>query len=214
MPDVYATIGEARSEVQEHLAEVIEKRFTDPRQRAMLDAFLAEIAFPAAAAVLEIGCGTGYVTRLLASMPHVAQVVGVDPSPVFIAQARARSQGIPKLSFEEGDGRSLTVATAAFDVVVIYTTISHVPQPERLIAEAFRVLRPQGWIAIFDGDYATGTVGVGDTDPLEVCVQAFRENFVNDPRGIRRLPQLLARAGFLRRCAITDMSKRQKVPIC
>ncbi|MFL6647354.1 MAG: methyltransferase domain-containing protein, partial [Sulfurifustaceae bacterium] len=103
---------------------------------------------------------------------------------------------IPSVSFEEADGRSLPFDAAAFDVVVVHTVMCHVPEPERLIAESFRVLRPRGWIAVFDGDYATATVATGDFDPLEACVDAFRQNFVHDPWLVRRLPRLVEVGGF------------------
>jgi ubiquinone/menaquinone biosynthesis C-methylase UbiE len=196
MPDVYATISDSQREIQERLADVIEMRAADPRQQAMRDAFLSGIQLPAEAKVLEIGCGTGAVTRTLAQWPEVAQAVGVDPSPVFIERARKLSQGIANLVFEEGDGRSLTFPTESFDVVVIYTVMCHVPQPERLLDEAFRLLRSGGQVAVFDGDYATATVATGDYDPLEACIYAFRENFVHDSWMVRKLPQLLAKGGF------------------
>jgi ubiquinone/menaquinone biosynthesis C-methylase UbiE len=196
MPDVYAMIREVDRATQERLADVLEMRTDDPRQVAMWQAYLSEIDFPPAAQVLEIGCGTGAVSRTLAQWPGVAQVRGVDPSTVFIAKARALADGIPNLSFEEGDGRSLAFDAEAFDVVVVHQTLSHVPQPERLVAEAFRVLRPRGWLAVFDGDYATATVATGDRDPLETCADAFRTHFVHDPWLVRRLPQLLRTGGF------------------
>ena len=70
------------------------------------------------------------------------------------------------------------------------------PQPNQLIAEAFRVLRPRGWLAVFHGDDATATVSLAEHDPLESCVHAFRTNFVHDPWIVRRLPRLLQVAGF------------------
>ena len=51
-------------------------------------------------------------------------------------------------------------------------------------------------MATFDGDYATATVAIGDCDPLERCVQAFRENFVRGPWLVRRMPQLIHAGGF------------------
>jgi ubiquinone/menaquinone biosynthesis C-methylase UbiE len=196
MPDVYATIAEIEPEIQERLVDILEMRVADPSQRAMWETYLSEVDFPPAAKVLEIGCGTGVVSRILAQWPRVAQVLGVDPSPVFIAKARGLAQGIPNLSFEEGDGRSLALEGDTFDVVVVHQALSHVPQPEQLIAEAFRVLRPGGQLAVFDGDYATITVATGEFDPLEACIDAVRANFVHDPWIVRRLPQLISTSGF------------------
>jgi ubiquinone/menaquinone biosynthesis C-methylase UbiE len=196
MPDVYARITETDPALQRRLAEIIELRFSDPRQRAMLDAYLAEIEFPQGARVLEVGCGTGAVTRTLARWPKVAEATGVDPSMVFLQRARELSRGVPNVRFEAGDGRALRFDDECFDVVVLHTTLCHVPHPERVLAEAFRVLRSGGWLAAFDGDYATATVSTGVHDPLQPCVDAFRESFVNDPWLVRRLPQLLEAGGF------------------
>jgi cyclopropane fatty-acyl-phospholipid synthase-like methyltransferase len=63
MPDVYAAIAEVDVATQERLAAILELRAADPQQRAMLDSYLSEVGFPPAARVLEIGCGTGAVTR-------------------------------------------------------------------------------------------------------------------------------------------------------
>ena len=196
MPDVYARIREVDRATQERLVDILEMRAADPRQYAMLHAYLSEVEFPQAAQVLEIGCGTGAVSRTLAQWPGVAHVIGVDPSPVFVAKARMLADGIANLAFEEGDGRSLSFDAKSFDVVVVHTTLSHVPQPERLLAEACRVLRPSGWLAVFDGDYATITVATGQRDPLEACIDAVRTQFIHDPWIVRRLPQLIRASGF------------------
>jgi hypothetical protein len=79
---------------------------------------------------------------------------------------------------------------------VFDSTLSHVPGPERAIAEAFRVLRPSGWLAAFDGDYATTTVALGDHDPLQACADAMMANSVHDRWLARRLPALIRGCGF------------------
>jgi len=196
MPDVYARIAEIDPQTQERLIDVLEMRASDPQQRRMWEAYLSNVEFPPAAQVLEIGCGTGAVSRILAQWPGVARVLGVDPSPAFIARARSLAQDLANLSFEQNDGHALTLNNESFDVVVVHQVLSHVLQPGQLIAEAFRVLRPKGWLAVFDGDYATATVAITEHDPLETCVHAFRTNFVHDPWIVRRLPQLLQVGGF------------------
>lgn len=196
MSDVYATIADANLELQERLADVIEQRSTAPGHQAMVREYLSEIVFPDGAEVVEIGCGTGAIIRTVAQWPGVGHAVGIDPSPVFISRARQQARDIPNLNFQQGDGRSLTLADESFDIAIIHTTLSHVPHPERLLAEAFRIIRRGGWLALFDGDYATATVASGDHDPLQACVHAFRQNYINDPWIMRRVLKLLAPIGF------------------
>jgi ubiquinone/menaquinone biosynthesis C-methylase UbiE len=150
----------------------LELRAADTQQQAMLQVYLSDVEFPRGARVLEVGCGTGAVTRALARWPGVTEVVGIDPSPIFLAKARELGRGLTNVSFEEADGRSLPFEDRTFDIVVYHTALCHVPGPERALAEGFRVLRPGGWLAIFDGDYATTTVAAGDSDPLQACADA------------------------------------------
>jgi ubiquinone/menaquinone biosynthesis C-methylase UbiE len=158
-------------------------------------AFLADVPFPAHARVLEVGCGTGVLTRRLARLPAVETVVGVDPAPALLEQARELAADVPSITFQEADGRALPFGDETFDVVVFDSTLSHVPELERALAEAHRVLRPSGRVAVFDGDYAT-TVALGDHDPLQACVAMMMANSVHDRWLARRLPALVRAAGF------------------
>jgi ubiquinone/menaquinone biosynthesis C-methylase UbiE len=192
MPDVYATIAEADIAVQERLAEVLEMRAADPQQRAMLESYTAGLD---GGELLEVGCGTGAISRHLATLPGVARVTGVDPSPLFVERARELA-GDAAVDFRVGDGRRLDVADASFDAVVLHTSLCHMPVPERALAEAHRVLRRGGRIAVFDGDYATMTLALGARDPLQSCAEAVLDMLVHDPWLMRRIAPLLAAAGF------------------
>jgi SAM-dependent methyltransferase len=191
MPDIYTKVTEAPSQTLRALMAALELRAADPQQRAMLQTYLTDAAFPQGARVLEVGCGTGAVTRVLATWPGMGETIGVDPSPVFLARARELASDLSTISFEEADGRSLPFPSNTFDAVVFHTTLCHVPDPEVALREAARVLRLGGRLLVFDGDYATATVATKVGDPLNICVDAFREHFVHDPWLVRRLPALV-----------------------
>jgi ubiquinone/menaquinone biosynthesis C-methylase UbiE len=181
--------------VQERMAAVLETRGADPQQRALRRAFLSDIDFPNRARVLDVGCGTGVLTRVLAGWSGVGEVVGVDPAPSLLDKARELAGGLSNITYEVADGRDLPFEDASFDVVIFDSTLCHVPQPERALAEAARVLRPSGWLAAFDGDYATTTVALGDHDPLQTCADVTMANSVNDRWLVRRLPAMVRACG-------------------
>jgi SAM-dependent methyltransferase len=196
MPDVWSMVRELDPATREGLAEVLETRGADPQQQAMRRSFLADIAFPQHAHVLEIGCGTGVLSRALAQWPGIDAVTGVDTAPSLLDKARELAADLPNLAFQEADGRSLPFEAGAFDAVIFGSTLSHVAQPEGALAQAFRVLRPAGWLGIFDGDYATTTVALGDDDLLQARVDAMLANSVHDRWLVRGLPALVRGCGF------------------
>ena len=196
MPDVYASIATADEAVQERLAEVLELRAADVAQQAMLEDYLADLPLADGARVLEVGCGTGAVARSLAVRPGVGEVVGLDPSPVFVQHAQEIAAGVDNLAFVVGGGTALPFDDGAFDAVIFHTVLSHIPQAGTALAEAARVTAAGGALAAFDGDYATTTVAVGDHDPLQACVDAALDALVHDRYLVRRLGTLVRAAGW------------------
>ena len=196
LPDVFANITSVPDEMVEIIAGVLEMRAAIPSQQEMLRDYLSKISFPENANVLEVGCGTGAVCRVIADWPNVSKVMGVDPSPTLIGKARELSDGVAGVEFEEGDGKSLRFDDASFDVVILHTILTHVPEPEAILAEAFRVLKSGGSLGLCDGDFSTLTLNTGPGDPLEACAEAFVENFVTDKWLVRRMSSLTQAAGF------------------
>jgi SAM-dependent methyltransferase len=80
--------------------------------------------------------------------------------------------------------------------VVFHTTLCHLPGPNLALAEANRVLRSGGWLAIFDGDYTSITVALGDHDPLQTCVDAVLAAGLENRWLVRQLPTMVRAAGF------------------
>ncbi len=96
--------------------------------------------------VLEIGPGYGVTTRWL--LEHGARLTAVEVDPGLAADLR--SEFGERVDIRTGDGADLPFADAAFDVVVCFTMLHHVPSPEQqnqLFSEAARVLRPGGTFA-------------------------------------------------------------------
>jgi phosphatidylethanolamine/phosphatidyl-N-methylethanolamine N-methyltransferase len=98
--------------------------------------------------VLEVGVGTGL------ALPYYAthcDVVGVDFSPEMLARAdeRIKRQKLSQVrSLERMDARSLDFPDDHFDAVAAMHMISVVPEPERVMAEILRVLKPGGRLVI------------------------------------------------------------------
>ncbi|HET7092051.1 MAG TPA: class I SAM-dependent methyltransferase, partial [Thermomicrobiales bacterium] len=124
-------------------------------QRARFVALLAA-TLPAGADVLDLGCATGVpVARALAER---FRVVGVDYSARSIAMARRR---VPAATFIHADMTRLDLPPAAFDAVVSFYAITHVPRDEHpaLLAAIARWLRPGGvFIASLGAGDDPGTV--------------------------------------------------------
>ena len=194
-PDPYAAIAEADPSVQEMLAGVIELRAADPRQHEMLASYTSELELDPGSRLVEIGCGTGAISRYLAKMPGVGSVVGVDPGEIFIAKARELADD-EKLEFVVGNGTALEFRDGSFDAAVIHTVLCHVPECEKLVAEAHRVVRPGGSLAVFDNDPTTASVAIREDDPLQECVESALAALVNDPWVMRRIEPILTEAGF------------------
>lgn len=117
--------------------------------------FLAGLDVPPGSRWLDVGCGTGALTGEILAAADPAEVVGVDPSPGFVAYA-ASSVRDARASFREGDAQRLPVADGAFDAVVSGLVLNLVPDPAAALAEMRRVARPGGVVAAYVWDYADG----------------------------------------------------------
>lgn len=103
---------------------------------------------PAVLRVLDVGCGGGLLSEEFAKIG--CQVSGVDQSAgsIATAQAHAQQQGLA-IDYQVGRAESLPFDLAHFDLVVCCDLLEHVTQPEQVVAEAGRVLKPGG-LYLFD----------------------------------------------------------------
>jgi len=97
--------------------------------------------------ILDAGCGSGGLARLLAE--EGAEVTGIDPNPQALTAARTLA---PAARFEAASAEALPFEDAAFDVVLVVNALHHVPLDamDRALAEAARVARPGGWLIVLE----------------------------------------------------------------
>jgi ubiquinone/menaquinone biosynthesis C-methylase UbiE len=103
--------------------------------------------------VLDVGCGPGGITLLLAAELDGAHVTGVDLARhmlVLAEEKRTASPHATRLAFRHADAKGLPFDDASFDAVVSNTILHHVPEPLAFLAEVRRVLRPGGALLVRD----------------------------------------------------------------
>jgi SAM-dependent methyltransferase len=92
--------------------------------------------------VLDVGCGPGLATT--AAIERGASAIGVDFSEAMVDEARGRNPGV---EFQVADAQALPFDDRSFDVVLSNLTVHHLGDPDKFLAEAFRILRPGGRLA-------------------------------------------------------------------
>lgn len=132
--------------------------------------------------LLDIGTGTGRILEILGA--RAANGIGVDQSREMLAIARARLEraGLRNCAVRQGDMYQLPWPGHSFDTVVIHQVLHYAEHPAAAVAEAARVLRPGGRLAVVDfaphnlgslrEDYAHRHLGISDADLNRWCRQA------------------------------------------
>src|SRR3990172_5089953 len=105
--------------------------------------FLAWLDVEAGARWLDVGCGSGALTRTTLELASPAAVLGMEPSAGFVSSAR-RLTDDGRAEFAQGDARALPCRPGAFDAVVSGLVLNFVPDVGRALAEMRRALRPGG----------------------------------------------------------------------
>jgi len=117
--------------------------------------FLSWLAIPPTRSWLDVGCGTGTLTKLILETYQPKEIIAIDPSSVFISHAQ-RIIINPSVHFRVGQAESLDLDASSIDSVVSGLVINFVPQPKVAMSEMLRVTKPGGKIGVFVWDYAQG----------------------------------------------------------
>lgn len=127
----------------------------DPQTRQAWLALLAGWLPEAGQAALDVGCGTGSLSALLASLGH--HVTAVDSAPRMIARAQEKNARFgAQVQFSIMDAARLGFAPRSFDVIVCRHLLWALPQPPRVLEQWARLLRRGGRLIAVEGYWATG----------------------------------------------------------
>jgi ubiquinone/menaquinone biosynthesis C-methylase UbiE len=96
--------------------------------------------------VLDAGCGTGRLAKVMAEKG--CRVTGVDQSPGMLAEARKRLAEQAEVTLIEGDLEVLPFDANHFDLVVSMATFAFLEEPEAVLDELFRVVKPGGRVVV------------------------------------------------------------------
>ena len=162
-------------------------------QRKMADELLDKIKSHSPLKILDVGCGTGYLTMKLAAMFSQAEVIGIDIAPGMIAEAKKRDQ--VNLNFMLGDGEELAFPDHSFDLIVSNATLQWMVAGKTLI-EAKRLLKN-------GGSFVFNTFGPGTLKELKET--GF---MVNEFRSLEELRQLAGKR--FREVQLSSLTTREK----
>jgi len=148
-------------------------------EREVEAALIEIIAVADARDLLDIGTGTGRMLEILA--PRVEHALGIDQSREMLSIARVNlaRAGLENGSVRLGDMYQLALPDSSFDAVVIHQVLHYADRPAAAIAEAARVLRPNGVLLLVDfapheleflrEEHAHRRLGFSDAEVAEWC---------------------------------------------
>jgi 2-polyprenyl-3-methyl-5-hydroxy-6-metoxy-1,4-benzoquinol methylase len=107
------------------------------------------------AKVLDIGCGTGSLSVILAGLGHT--VTGIDISPQMLAQAKAKVERLGySIQFQRMDAAFPQFPKQSFDAILCRHLLWALPEPGRVLRRWSELIRPGGYLLLIEGFWSTG----------------------------------------------------------
>ena len=125
--------------------------------------------------VLDLGCGSGWATRMLARLvadgpEGFGQVIGIDISDEMIRQARAESKDFENILYVWGSAQQIPWEENFFDKMLSVESFYYYPDQDRALTELFRVMAPRGRMFILINLYKDNPYSLQWVDKLKVPV--------------------------------------------
>jgi 2-polyprenyl-3-methyl-5-hydroxy-6-metoxy-1,4-benzoquinol methylase len=156
------------------------------RDSLVLEAWteLLKTWIPAAnATILDIGCGTGSLSVILARLGHTVTGIDLSPSMISLARTKAAAYGL-EIEFHIMDASHAQLAEHQFDVILCRHLLWALPEPEQVLQRWIKLLKPGGRLILIEGYWRTGA-GLHAEEITEMLPSSFINisvrNLSNDP---------------------------------
>lgn len=150
--------------------------------------------------LLDCGCGPGSITAGFATLVNPGTVIGIDLeiSQVQTAQNLAKEQSIKNLKFQAGSTYNLPFNNESFDAVFSHAMLEHLQEPQKVLQEIWRVLKPGGVIGLRTPDWGGFLITPAHPE-LEQAISYYKmvqQKNGGNPYIGRHLGTFLKQAGF------------------
>ncbi|HMG21965.1 MAG TPA: methyltransferase domain-containing protein [Kofleriaceae bacterium] len=151
--------------------------------------------------ILELGSGPGFVTRRLLDELPAARITGLEIDPLLIARAgeHVAGPGAERATFVEGDVMHPPLAEGRFDLAFARYLFMHIPDPVGAARQIKRLLKPGGRLIVSELDAGFTGLRIPDLPEYDPWAKHWEQALRmrgSDPHMGRRLPRVLAEAGF------------------
>jgi len=176
-------------------AKRLERNYLTPDIVAQRLETIRQLDLAAGESVLDIGCGPGYLCESMAEIVgRDGAVAGIDISTDLIARCNQRKTSA-WLSYALGEATDLNHADASFDVVVCTQVAEYVVDVDRVLSEAFRVLKPGGRTIFVATDWDAVVWHSENPERMALVMKSWEEHCAH-PHLPRSLAYRLVNVGF------------------
>jgi ubiquinone/menaquinone biosynthesis C-methylase UbiE len=195
MTDVFLDIDGQPNESLSIISERLEARSLSGQFLEFTKKYFDLIEVNNQTSILELGGGTGVIGRnFIGYKDFKGKYTVSDLSAELLKYGlqKAKRQNLDKvLNFEQIDAMANKVSIKNYyDIVIMHTLISHVPDPKIVLTNAMKYIKKSGKIIIFDADYETLLMSSGDKKLDDIVNNAIKKGCVAQPKVMREIPKI------------------------
>jgi 2-polyprenyl-3-methyl-5-hydroxy-6-metoxy-1,4-benzoquinol methylase len=123
------------------------------------------------ASILDIGCGTGSLSIVLAGLGHKVTRIDLSPSMISLAKAKAGTHGL-QIEFDVMDAAFPQLSSNHFDVIICRHLLWALPEPKQVLRRWIEFLKQKGRLILIEGFWVTGT-GLHAQEIIEMLPSSF-----------------------------------------